>query len=213
MSDTIQELDHIVETSDDPKKPAFTVRDGKSGFIFREEWHEDGIESPLHRDGGPALILRSTETGAVTWEGWYQNGKEHREDGPAIILYHEGGIGTELWYLRGKKHRENGPAAVSYFNGVTISEEYHQHGLFHRLDGPALIWRNPDNGLVYREAWSAWGSDYRADGGPTSRLYNPETGILRRETFHSVAEMPTRARALRRELSAWENVTYIELAP
>ena len=37
---------------------------------------------------------------------WYLNGKQHREDGPAV----ERANGTKVWYLNGKLHREDGPA-------------------------------------------------------------------------------------------------------
>ena len=37
---------------------------------------------------------------------WYQDGKLHREDGPAI----EFANGTRFWFLDGKLHREDGPA-------------------------------------------------------------------------------------------------------
>ena len=38
----------------------------------------------------------------------YENGKRHREDGPAV----EDLDGTKDWYLNGQLHRENGPAIV-----------------------------------------------------------------------------------------------------
>jgi hypothetical protein len=37
---------------------------------------------------------------------WYQNGKRHRTDGPAI----EWANGNNEWYQNGKLHRTNGPA-------------------------------------------------------------------------------------------------------
>ena len=37
---------------------------------------------------------------------WYQDGKLHREDGPAV----ERANGDKEWYLNGKRHREDGPA-------------------------------------------------------------------------------------------------------
>lgn len=39
-------------------------------------------------------------------KSWYQNGKCHREDGPAI----EWADGSKYWYQNGKYHREDGPA-------------------------------------------------------------------------------------------------------
>jgi len=46
-------------------------------------------DGKFHRDDGPALILISGQ------KSWYQNGKLHREDGPAI-QYPEG---DERFYL------------------------------------------------------------------------------------------------------------------
>ena len=44
---------------------------------------------------------------------WYQNGKRHREDGPAV----EGAKGTKCWYRNGLLHREDGPA-IEYADGT-----------------------------------------------------------------------------------------------
>ena len=39
---------------------------------------------------------------------WYQNGKAHRLDGPAIIC----SDGYKAWQKNGKFHREDGPAVI-----------------------------------------------------------------------------------------------------
>lgn len=43
---------------------------------------------------------------------WYLNGKRHREDGPANIMWQtETGFKSyEAWYLNGEQHRVDGPA-------------------------------------------------------------------------------------------------------
>jgi hypothetical protein len=61
---------------------------------------------------------------------WYQNGKRHREDGPAI----EDANGYKAWYKNGKIHREDGPA-VEDAGGDKV---WYQNGSLHRLDGPAV---------------------------------------------------------------------------
>jgi len=61
---------------------------------------------------------------------WYLNGKNHREDGPAI----EYPSGAKFWYLNGKKHREDGPA-IEYDNG---DKYWYFNGERHREDGPAV---------------------------------------------------------------------------
>jgi hypothetical protein len=43
---------------------------------------------------------------------WYQNGKKHKKNGPAV----EWENGTKLWYQYGKIHRADGPA-VEYTDG------------------------------------------------------------------------------------------------
>ena len=57
---------------------------------------------------------------------WYLNGKEHREDGPAI----EYANGSTMWYFNGELHREDGPAYVDangskawWINGEELSED------------------------------------------------------------------------------------------
>ena len=37
---------------------------------------------------------------------WYKDGKQHREDGPAVITKD----GTKQWMVHGKRHRDGGPA-------------------------------------------------------------------------------------------------------
>lgn len=46
----------------------------------------------LHREDGPAIVLRDLEE-------WWINGKRHREDGPAIVdtLFH-----VSEWWIDGK---------------------------------------------------------------------------------------------------------------
>ena len=61
---------------------------------------------------------------------WYQNGKFHRLDGPAI----EYADGDKAWYQNGKLHRLDGPA-VEFANG---DDEWWQNGELHREDGPAI---------------------------------------------------------------------------
>lgn len=39
-------------------------------------------------------------------ESWYENGKRHRRDGPAVAI----STGYQAWYIRGELHRTDGPA-------------------------------------------------------------------------------------------------------
>ena len=63
---------------------------------------------------------------------WYQNGKQHRTDGPAC----EWANGSKSWYQNGKLHRTDGPAC-EYADG---SKHWYQNGKLHRTDGPACEW-------------------------------------------------------------------------
>ncbi len=67
---------------------------------------------------------------------WYQNGKLHRDGGPAIIYANS----TQFWYQHGKIHRDDGPAAI-YTDG---EQQWYQYGKYHRDDGPAVICSNGD---------------------------------------------------------------------
>ena len=67
---------------------------------------------------------------------WYQNGKLHRLDGPAVELAN----GDKFWYQNDQLHRLDGPA-VDWANGDKF---WFQNGLRHRLDGPAQEYANGD---------------------------------------------------------------------
>ena len=61
-------------------------------------------------------------------KAWYQNGKRHRLDGPAVE-YANGGKG-KFWYQNDKLHRLDGPAVEYsdgykewYIEGKQLSEE------------------------------------------------------------------------------------------
>ena len=56
---------------------------------------------------------------------WYQNGKLHRTDGPAVEL----ADGEKYWYQNGERHRTDGPAIERtngykywYQNGKELTE-------------------------------------------------------------------------------------------
>ena len=65
---------------------------------------------------------------------WYQNGKYHRADGPAV----EYADGAKDWFLNGNLHRVDGPA-VEYPDGTKY---WFLNGKLHRVDGPALEYAN-----------------------------------------------------------------------
>jgi|JI10StandDraft_1071094.scaffolds.fasta_scaffold31956_2 hypothetical protein len=61
---------------------------------------------------------------------WYEEGKIHREDGPAIEYL----SGSKEWVKDGKFHRDDGPAC-EYSNGI---KKWYKNGELHREDGPAI---------------------------------------------------------------------------
>jgi hypothetical protein len=64
-------------------------------------------------------------------QGWYMNGKFHKNGGPAVIFAN----GDEYWYINDKYHRDDGPAII-HNNGY---KAYYLNGKIHRLDDPAII--------------------------------------------------------------------------
>ena len=84
-------------------------------------------EGKRHRDNGPAVILPNGT------KIWYKNDKRHRDNGPAVILSN----GTsEEWFLNGQLHRDDGPAVIYPKSGTKI---WYKNGKRHRDNGPAVI--------------------------------------------------------------------------
>ena len=81
---------------------------------------------------------------------YYQNGRLHREDSPAI----ERANGDKDWYKNGERHRENGPA----FEQGDGTKEWYINGILHRDDGPAVECVNGD------KYWFKYGERHREDG-------------------------------------------------
>jgi hypothetical protein len=79
-------------------------------------------DGKLHRTDGPAVEY--TDGGKF----WYQNGKPHRTDGPAV----EEPDGTKMWYLNDKLHRTAGPAVED--SGGT--KEWYQNGI--QIPAPSI---------------------------------------------------------------------------
>ncbi len=96
-----------------------------------------------HREDGPAIEC------ANGYKAWYINGKRHREDGPAIEYYN----GDKRWYRNGELHREDGPAVE--LDGGT--KEWWINGKRHREDGPAIehgkVWFVDNNEYITEEAY------------------------------------------------------------
>ena len=65
------------------------------------------------------------------YEAWYFDGRLHRKDGPALILFNK----TKEWYIKGFRHKIDGPA----FTTRDGYKAWYMKGKRHRADGPARI--------------------------------------------------------------------------
>ena len=66
-------------------------------------------QGKLHREDGPAREYANGD------KFWCINDKLHREDSPAI----EWADGSKEWWINGKRHREDGPA-IEYVSGHKV---------------------------------------------------------------------------------------------
>ena len=103
----------------------------------------------LHRTDGPAVEWYNSS------RSWYQNDQLHRTDGPAVELHD----GTRQWFVANQLHRINGPAC-EYPDGT---RKWYQHGVLHRIDGPAVEWANGTR------LWYCWGRLHRVYGPAVER--------------------------------------------
>ena len=117
-----------------------------------------------HREDGPASVSYY-ENGNKNYEVWYRNGNIHREDGPSAVSYYENGnIKDEVWYRDGKKHKEGEPAWVEYYeNGNKKYEEWYRDGKRHREGGPAWV-EYYENSNKKDEKWYQDSKEHREDG-------------------------------------------------
>lgn len=99
-------------------------------------------DGKYHREGGPAIVNSYQQ-------GWFQHGIPHRMDGPAVVYPY----GSEEWFQNGKRHRTDGPA-------VTDNEAKHWfiNGVRHREDGPAIEYADG------RWEWYQHGKQHRMEG-------------------------------------------------
>jgi len=136
------------------KKPIRENLDEEPYYIEYEE-HDPEIDrygnkrwytddGKLHREDGPAVEW------ADGGKDWYINGQLHREDGPAEIWED----GSKFWYQNDKRHREDGPARI-WSDG---SKEWWINNQRHREDGPAM-----EDADGYK-AWWLNGARHREDG-------------------------------------------------
>ena len=78
--------------------------------VYDEGGKEWYQNGKLHRTDGPAI------EGTDGYKAWYQNDKLHRIDGPAI----EGTDGYKAWYQNGKELTESQLNSPSFREFVTL---------------------------------------------------------------------------------------------
>ncbi len=129
-----------------------------------------------HRIDEPAMILY--ENGQKTKECWCRDGKRHRNDGPAEIFYKYDQIYREFWYRNGKRHRDDGPAGIWYKDGQKIIESWWRGGKRHRDDGPARIWYKDGKKII--ESWWRGG---KLDGNVLAYVWLADINYYRLESY------------------------------
>jgi len=138
-------------------------------YIGRYKFALRNSNGQIHCDDGQPAI------DTPIYKAWYKNGKKHRDDGPAEIIYRNGRITSKVWrrngqlhnnkgaaivrgnryitwYKNGKKHREDGPAAITPY-----SKRWYRHGLLHNNKGPAIV-------DINEKSWYKNGIRHRIDG-------------------------------------------------
>jgi hypothetical protein len=107
-------------------------------------------DGKLHREDGPAIELANGD------KQWWVNGKLHRDDGPAFECLR---TGYKEWWIKGNLHREDGPAVARLpGDDGKVFGEWYQDGRLHREGGPAI---------EYSTGYKAWyknGKRHRLDG-------------------------------------------------
>jgi len=139
---------YVIDKSDD-FKIAFVI-DG----IHTDVYDEEDETIPLRQ--ATDLMLKKLPSKikkilkGVEFEHFDEDGKLHKDDGPAVKLAN----GTAIWYFHGRKHRRDGPAII-HPDGT---QEWFNLNGHHRIGGPAV--EHPDG----RETWFYRNKMHREDG-------------------------------------------------
>ena len=127
----------------------YTDEDGRT--FLEEHWTLPG---KIHAGSDfPTDIVRHELTGEIyslTYKD--EEGQEHRDDGPAEIVYGEDLISL-TWFKHGVCHNESGPAELEQDTetGVYTCESYRINDELHRDKLPALVRRDAKTGDVTEE--------------------------------------------------------------
>jgi len=123
----------------------------------------------LHRKNNSALIVYKTsaddkllKNGFFLKDEYYQNGINHRENGPAIThRFYSGNLKLHEYRRHDLLHRVDGAARIKYWDNECNSikmKEFYYLGQLHNLDGPAYIKYHPD-GTIKEEKWYIYSNE------------------------------------------------------
>jgi len=109
----------------DENKPALIHYNTNLKYIVKEEYYNNG---KLHSYGDKPSVTENFQNGMPKLQVWYKNGILHREErlGPAQIEYElNGNKVSETYFNEGKIHRENGPARIISDCSNVSSKQYY----------------------------------------------------------------------------------------
>lgn len=140
-------------------------------------WYKD-MTNIIHNENGPAIIDEENHQTI-----YMQDGKWHREDGPAqIITYPDGSKRRETWARDDKFHRDeqNGqtdPADIEWYpNGNKKMVAYYQNDKMHRFGAPA-VYKWYENCILKHEWYYQNGKLHNEQGLAAIREWHPNGQI------------------------------------
>ena len=151
-------------------KPGKRGRSLRQRAVTRSELPNGGEEwkdenGRLHREDGPARIVRHSN-GNVKDEMWYKNGKIHRDgDLPAVFQYYpDGELEFEFWMKEDKKHRVDNPAVIKYYKSGKIDLIIYYVEGLIHREGAPASESYYENGVQGIYTWFIRGKKHRLDG-------------------------------------------------
>jgi hypothetical protein len=149
------------------------IKSDNNGKLIIEEYYQNGI---LHSENNyPTTCRKQYHDYGYYSEMWYLNDKLHNIDRPAVIIKdsNDNFVSVEA-FVNGKRHRLNGPAHIMYhkYTNKISTQIYYENGKGHRLNGPAVIEFCKDTGNVRTEIYYQHGKRYRPFGLPALIKYN-----------------------------------------
>ena len=107
----------------------------KNGRLVKESLDPEGEKVTVEYFPNNVTIRRNFHSNRVGHIFYYQNGKLHREEGPAAITFnYTGSVRFEEYFQNGELHRDpnKGPAFIEYLDsstGLILREEFYFNGL------------------------------------------------------------------------------------